>query len=162
MSAIENKPNKNWYDIIADRLPLLGHRNWIVVTDMAYPLQSKDGITTLFADEPYEKVVKAVENMIEDAPHIFAHIYRDKELEFVTEDMVPGISKLRDDISAVKATYIPHEELITLLDKASRMFNVIIIKTPLTIPYTSTFFELDCGYWDAERQKELEWRIKSL
>ena len=29
----------NWQTILQDKLPLLGHRNWIVITDMAYPLQ---------------------------------------------------------------------------------------------------------------------------
>lgn len=161
MKTDDNRVTDSWRDIIAEKLPLLGHRNWIVVTDMAYPLQSKDGINTLYTDEPYEKVVKTVAEMIEKAPHIFAHIYRDRELEFLTEDMAPGVSEFRNAVNTGNVSFVMHEELIARLDEASRMFNVIIIKTPLTIPYTSTFFELDCGYWDAERQNELEIRIKS-
>lgn len=43
--------NWNWQTILQEKLPLLGHRNWVVITDMAYPLQAKDGITTLYATE---------------------------------------------------------------------------------------------------------------
>jgi hypothetical protein len=35
------------------------------------------------------------------------------------------------------------------------MFRILIIKTELTIPYTSVFLELDCGYWDGEAEKQL-------
>ena len=31
----------SWQTILQDKLPLLGHRNWVVITDMAYPLQAK-------------------------------------------------------------------------------------------------------------------------
>ena len=44
----------DWKTFLKEELPLLGHRNWIVVTDMAYPLQTNPGIKTIFAAEPYE------------------------------------------------------------------------------------------------------------
>jgi hypothetical protein len=50
---------------------------------------------------------------------------------------------------------MPHEEIISRLDEDSRMFNVLLLKTNLTIPYTSVFIQLDCGYWDAEKEKRL-------
>jgi len=37
----------------------------------------------------------------------------------------------------------------------SSLCRVVIIKTPLTLPYTSTFFNLDCGYWDADREAKI-------
>src|ERR1039458_10655620 len=30
---------------------------------------------------------------------------------------------------------------------------MLLIKTDMTIPYTSVFFELDCGYWNAEAEQ---------
>jgi len=33
-----------WKNILARRLPELGHRNWIGVVDSAYPLQTSPGI----------------------------------------------------------------------------------------------------------------------
>jgi hypothetical protein len=36
---------------------------------------------------------------------------------------------------------------------------VVLIKTPLTIPYTSVFVELDCGYWSPESEAALRARM---
>ena len=35
------------------------------------------------------------------------------------------------------------------------MFNVLLLKTDLVIPYTSVFLQLDCGYWNAEKEARL-------
>ncbi len=43
----------NWQEKLQIRLPLIGHRNWIVVTEAAYPLQTAPGISAYregFAD----------------------------------------------------------------------------------------------------------------
>ena len=32
---------------------------------------------------------------------------------------------------------------------------IVILKTDAVLPYTSIFFELDAGYWDADREKTL-------
>ena len=153
----------SWQAELEQLLPLLGHRNWVVITDMAYPLQSGQGIKTIFADEPYPEVVAKVKGMIDGADHVFAHLYRDKELEFITEEMVPGIEAFKSQMNGIcgsDAKSVMHEDLIAKLDEAGKLFNVVIIKTPLTIPYTTTFFELDCNYWDAERAAKLDAAIK--
>ena len=158
-----SEPEEVWQSRLDAMLPLLGHRNWIVITDMAYPLQSGQGITTLFADEPYLEVLKTVNEKIKAAPHVFAHVYNDKELEFITEEMVPGIGELRSGIRSIcgpEARSVMHEELISRLDEAGKLFSVLIIKTPLTVPYTTTFFELDCAYWDSVRQSTLDSLVK--
>ena len=85
----------DWKTFLKEELPLLGHRNWIVVTDMAYPLQTNLGIKTIFAAEPYEEVVETVNSMIKEAPHVFAHIYQDEEQEAITESMAPGWDNYR-------------------------------------------------------------------
>jgi len=38
---------------------------------------------------------------------------------------------------------------------------VLIIKTPLAIPYTSLFLELDCGYWGPESEMKMREAIKA-
>ena len=104
--------DEDWNVFLEDVLPMLGHRNWIVITDMAYPLQSGQGITTLFADEPYLEVLKTVNEKIKAAPHVFAHVYNDKELEYITEEMVPGIGELRSGIRSIcgpEAQSVMHE-----------------------------------------------------
>ena len=150
---------ERWNLQLYQMMPNLGHRNWIVITDMAYPWQSGSGITTLFANEPYPAVLKEVKQMIDDSPHVFAHVYRDKELNFLTDEDVEGISTLRakmDSICGDEVQSVPHEQLIARLDEAGRLYNIVIIKTPLTMPYTTTFFQLDCAYWNGDQQKKLD------
>ena len=58
-NAIEIK-NENWRTQLAQSLPVLGHRNFIVIADSAYPLQSNPGIKTIYTGEKQIDVVKAV------------------------------------------------------------------------------------------------------
>lgn len=149
-----------WQEALKSVMPLLGHRNWIVVTDMAYPLQSKDAITTLYADEPYIEVVKEIKNILSEFPHVTPQIYQDRELSFMNDGICPGIDELKQDVSAalspLKSTMRPHEELISTLDSTAEVFKIFIIKTNLTKPYTTLFFRLDCKYWDADKQQMLD------
>jgi hypothetical protein len=50
---------------------------------------------------------------------------------------------------------MPHEQIIARLDQTAQVFRMLIIKTKLAIPYTSIFFELDCGYWTPEAEQRL-------
>ena len=149
----------DWKNILKEKMSLLGHRNWIVVTDMAYPLQTNPGILTLYSDEPYEQTVAHVAKTIEEAPHVFAHIYLDSEQKKMSESLCKGWDefqqKLGQALKLEDVKYILHEDLILKLDEISKLYQVVIIKTPLTLPYSSTFFEMDCGYWDAEREQQL-------
>lgn len=151
--------NTDFVHTLAQQLPLLGHRNWIAVTDMAYPLQSNPGITTIYTDTDFASTVKAVARLLEEAPHVRPNIYLDSEQHAMTETLCPGWDDyargLAEALDLSKAVHLPHEEIIGRLDKASKLFNTIIIKTPLTIPYSSVFFELDCAYWDAERENAI-------
>lgn len=151
--------NTDWKTVLQEKLPLLGHRNWIVVTDKAYPLQTEPGILTLYADEPYETVLAEIQQQLKKATHVYPHVYQDQELALLKEDLCPGIDTFRTNVGKVLAseTIIPiaHDELILRLDSISNLFQIIIVKTNLTMPYTSTFFELDCKYWNAQKQQSL-------
>lgn len=147
-----------WETTLAEKMPLLGHRNWIVITDMAYPLQSGAGITTLFADEPYIEVLRKVKAQIDAAPHVFAHVYHDLELEYISEADMPGVDALRREMAEIcgsEQQSVLHETLLERMDAAGKLYNIVIIKTPLTMAYTSTFFELDCAYWNGDKQTRL-------
>lgn len=150
---------KHWKNALEEILPLLGHRNWIVVTDMAYPLQTNPGIDTYYAAEPYAEVVGTVADMLGSLPNVTPHIYQDTEQLAMSEALCAGWNAYRDSLAAYmdmkEVVYVPHEDLIHRLDEVSNLYKVVIIKTSLTIPYTSTFFELDCGYWDAHREQIL-------
>jgi hypothetical protein len=64
--------------------------------------------------------------------------------------MPPGIGAYRDALAKTLANQpaqvLPHEQIIGKLDEAGKVFKVLLIKTPLTLPYTSVFFQLECGY----------------
>ena len=75
----------------------------------------------------------------------------------MTEELCLGVTAYRNSLGKVldgggKVTFLPHEELISKLDSVSKLYQVVVIKTALTLPYTSIFFELDCKYWDAVRE----------
>lgn len=136
----------------------MGHRNWIIVADMAYPKQSKEGITTIYTGENQIETVKKVLGRINAAPHIQANVYLDKELDFVNEQYAKGISTYREELEPIigkEVQKILHEELIGKLDKAAEMFNVLILKTEMVLPYASVFFELECGYWSSEAENDI-------
>jgi len=140
-------------------LPLFGHRNWIVVADSAYPAQSKPGIETIVATEDQIRVVRKVADAITACRHIRANVYADRELGFVAEDDAPGINEYRQQLGGALygscVNYMQHEQIIAKLDQSAQVFRILVIKTDMTIPYTSVFFELDCGYWNAESEQRL-------
>ena len=140
-------------------LQLYGHRNWIVVADSAYPAQSKPGIETIVVGEDQIPVVQKVLDVIVTARHVRANVYTDRELSFVAENDAPGIEDYRRQLDAElygsRVLELPHEQIIAKLDKSAEVFNIVIIKTDMIIPYTSVFFELDCGYWTAEAEEHL-------
>lgn len=146
-------------DALKQILPLLGHRNWIVVTDAAYPLQTAPGIRTISMDAAQQEVVGEVKKLLDLQEHVRPVVYLDKELEFVTEEAAPGITAYRKNLAAILSTSqplsLPHEELIAKLGQAGASFQIVIIKTRGTLPYSSVFFELDCAYWSAGREQNL-------
>lgn len=149
----------DWKAHLAGLLPLFGHRNWIVVADSAYPAQSRPGIETMVAGADQLQVVCHVLEAISSAAHVRANVYTDKELAFVSDADAPGIADYRRELAATlkgaHVTHFQHEQIIAKLDQAAEVFRVLIIKSDMTIPYTSVFFELDCGYWNADAEERL-------
>ncbi|WP_415910101.1 RbsD/FucU domain-containing protein [Oleiharenicola sp. Vm1] len=154
-----------WTDKLRAELPLLGHRNWIVVVDSAYPLQTAPGIETVFVAADQLEVVKTLLAELARTTHVQPTIYTDLELGYVAEKNAPGINTYRAALAKLLAGQpvqsLPHEEIIGKLDEAGKKFRVLIFKTPLTKPYTSVFFELQCGYWNAESEQQLRDAIKA-
>lgn len=148
-----------WELELQRRLALFGHRNWIVVADAAYPAQSNPGIETIAAGTDQLPILEAVLGRIAASAHVRANIYIDQELEFLEEQDAPGIASYRRELRAllkdIGAQKLPHEQIIARLDQCAKVFKVLIIKTNLTLPYTSVFLELDCGYWSADAENRL-------
>jgi D-ribose pyranose/furanose isomerase RbsD len=149
----------DWKETLKQQLPLLGHRNWIVVADSAYPLQTAPGIETIYVNAGQIEVVKGVLAELAKTQHVKPTIFTDKELKFVAEANAPGIGTYRDELAKIlsgkESQVLPHDEIIGKLDEAGKTFKVLLIKTPLTMPYTSVFFQLECGYWNAASEKQL-------
>ncbi len=155
----------DWKSQLSATLPLFGHRNWIVVADSAYPAQSSPGIETIVSGADQLHVVRHVVDAISSCAHIRANVYADNELEYVPEIDAPGISDYRRGLEVVlhgaRVGFIPHNQIIAKLDQSAQLFRILIIKTEMTIPYTSVFFELDCGYWNAEAEQRLRESISA-
>jgi D-ribose pyranose/furanose isomerase RbsD len=159
MSDVAAVKQPAWISHLAEIVPLFGHRNWIVVADAAYPAQSRPGIETIAVSESQPDAVTSVLAAITAALHIRPIIHLDAELDFVRETDAPGVAEYRQQIgkilSGCPVQRLPHEKIIARLDQAAHVFRVLIVKTPMTIPYTSVFFELDCGYWNADAEQRL-------
>ena len=155
----------NWEQILRDRLQLYGHRNWLVIADSAYPAQSRRAIETMVADEEQITVLKRVFAILRGCKHIKPRIYTDGELRFVAEEDAPGISSYRQELGGLlqgrEVNVLPHEQIISNMDRAGELFRVLIVKTNMRVPYTSVFFEMDCGYWNAQAEKRLRAALKS-
>ncbi|HZU24701.1 MAG TPA: RbsD/FucU domain-containing protein [Bryobacteraceae bacterium] len=159
-----NLPGADWEQTLQQRLPLYGHRNWIVIADSAYPAQSRDGIETIVSNADHFDVLQKVLAAIGASKHVAPIIYTDKELGFVREENAPGVSAYREHLAKMlegrTVNTLPHMDIIRKLDETAQTFRVLIIKTTLTIPYTSVFLQLDCAYWgpDAERRLRTDMR----
>ena len=153
------KSAPQWKEVLLDCLPRYGHRNWIVVADSAYPAQSRPGIETIVSGAGQLEAVSKVLDAVNATRHVRANVYLDQELAFLKEASVPGISRYREQLddllkSASKTT-LPHEQIIAKLDQTAQLFRVLIVKTEMTMPYTTVFFELGCGYWNDKEEQEL-------
>jgi len=149
----------DWRAELAASLPLLGHRNWIVVADAAYPEQISPGIDTIATGAGQIEAVRAVLEALDGARHVSPIIHIDAEMGHLQEAWAPGIGAYREQLAQVlgarPVNTLPHEEIIARLGEAGRAFRVLILKTTLAVPYTSVFFQLDCGYWSPENEARL-------
>jgi len=155
-----------WWRTLTDELPVMGHRNWIVIADSAYPAQSRAGIETVYTGGDQLAVTRAVLAALDRTRHVRPVVYLDSELQYVPEKDAPGINRYREGLKRRlgnrTVNTLPHEEIIAKLDKAGEVFRILILKTDLTIPYTSVFLQLDCGYWSSEAEQRLRDAIKAV
>jgi len=149
----------DWRTTVERELPLLGHRNWVVIVDSAYPLQSSPGVETLETGATQEDVVRAVLESLSASTHVAPDVFMDAELPYVPEKEAPGVTEYRNNLPEIlgkhSVTSMPHEELIKMLGESGKTFHVLILKTTMTIPYTSVFLRLGCKYWNDADEKEL-------
>lgn len=153
----------DWRSRLNEELPLLGHRNWIAVVDSAYPLQTSEGIETIETDGEQLDVVRTVLDALGRTKHVRPVIFTDSELQLIPENDARGVTAYRESLTTMLkmsgAQSLPHEQIISKLDEAGKTFHILVLKTRMTIPYTSVFMRLDCGYWSDEQEKRLRERM---
>ncbi len=159
MNAGVRVKSEEWEIELSRRLPLFGHRNWIVVADSAYPAQSNPGIETIVTGADHFHVLGKTMEAIAASRHVRANVYTDLELKAVSEADAPGIGNYRQQLTSLlhgaAARELEHEQIIAKLDQSAKVFRILLLKTNLTIPYTSVFFELDCAYWSAASEERM-------
>ncbi|HEV2486466.1 MAG TPA: hypothetical protein VGT08_13110 [Terracidiphilus sp.] len=155
----------DWKAKVAATMPLLGHRNWILIVDSAYPLQSSPGVETLETNASQIDVVQSVLNTINSSIHVRPDIYMDAELPFVQDQDAPGASAYRKQIADVLHAYtvesVLHDKIILNIGETGSQFHVLVLKSNMTIPYSSVFIRLDCKYWSADAEKRMREMMKA-
>jgi len=147
-----------WKPRLSTELPLLGHRNWILIVDSAYPLQSSPGVETIDTGSSQLDVVRYVLNVVNHSIHVRPDVFMDAELPFVPDNDAPGASAYRTAIAAVLKGYavqsVLHDKIISTIGQTGSQFHVLVLKSTMTVPYSSVFIRLNCRYWgdDAEQR----------
>jgi RbsD / FucU transport protein family len=160
LAAQHARPANDWRERLKEELPLLGHRNWIAIVDSAYPFQTSAGIETVETNTDQLDVIGQVLDELSKVKHVRSVFFTDRELKFVPEVDAKGVTAYRDALAKLLSAKgqiesLPHEQIISRLDEAGRTFHVLVLKTTMTIPYTSVFMRLDCGYWTDDDEKRL-------
>ena len=103
----------DWKRELAARLPLYGHRNWILVVDKAFPFQAASGITYLDSEASLSTVLSHVLETIEDSPHVKPDVYQDAEFSLIDDQLALGSDDFKQQIQALlngRPVYsLPHE-----------------------------------------------------
>ncbi len=157
--AKEPVTQSDWKQQLNKEIPLLGHRNWILVVDKAFPLQNAEGVITLDTQNELLDVLQYTLNQVRNASHIKPIIYTDKELGFITRELVPEIDDYRKSLTGIignsNIQVLLHDSVFVKIDEASKLFKTLVLKTNETIPYSSVFIQLDCKYWSPDQESQL-------
>jgi len=149
----------SWKNVLAEELPLLGHRNWILVVDKAFPAQNAAGIQVVNTGEELLPVLKYTLDQISRSTHVKPIIYTDRELNFITPALESGIDlykkSLQEILDGAETQTILHDTVFTKIDAASKLFKILVLKTEGTIAYSSVFLNLDCKYWGGVKEAAL-------
>lgn len=148
-------PAPDWRAELARLLPLYGHRNWIVVSDAAFPAQV-GAVEIVATREDLLAVVRDVITAVGEAPHVRPVVWLDAELNALTEELAPGVEQTREALTQalrnVPTASVMHADLLDRLADVATTYQVLVLKTTGVVPYSSVFIELDCGYWSARNE----------
>lgn len=153
-----------WKDAIAVQTSQLGYRNWIVVAEASFPAHSRTGIRQINSYQEAPVVLEEVLRALEQTEHVRPRLYVCRELRAVENDYAPGIEDYRKNIRAAmhgrETTELEQSSLMTLIQDATKSFDVLVVRTSTALPYSSVFLELEPGYWDGESEDHLRSQIQ--
>lgn len=146
-----------WQARLEQIVPLLGHRDWILIVDSAYPLQTTTGVETVETNAGHIEVIGTVLSGLDHSIHVRPIVYMDAELPFVPEQDAPGVTAYRKALKGIMAgravQSLPHKQIAGKID-SGKSFR-LVLKTRMTVPYTSIFLQLDCKYWNDAAEQQL-------
>ncbi|MCW1887167.1 RbsD/FucU family protein [Luteolibacter flavescens] len=155
---------RGWRDELAMRTSQLGYRNWIVIAEASFPAHSRSGVRQITADAEIPEVVDEVLRTLERTEHVTPRIYVAREMRSVENDYAPGIEdfrkRLQPAMHAHETTELEQQSLMTLMEDSNKTFEVLVIRTPTALPYTSVFMELQPGYWNADSESALREKLE--
>ena len=160
----DKSASKPWMSVVRNEMGNLGARNWIVISEAAFPIQSRRGLKVLKVDADIPEVLDGVETIIEETHHVKPRLFISAEFANVPYDYAPGIDAHKKELNKAlhgrKMIRLDNEMLMRLLSDTSKIYRVLVLKTRTAIPYSSLFIELGSGYWDAESESVLRARMR--
>lgn len=164
-SCVDRSEPKPYLGVLRNELGYLGARNWVVISEAAFPIQSRRGVRVVQLDADIPDVLEAVEDVIEEKHHLKPRVYVTEELDNVPYDYAPGIrahkKKLEECLHGRETVRLDNAMLMSLLNDTSKTYRVLVLKTRTALPYSSVFIELGSGYWDAESEAALRRNIEN-
>ena len=158
------KSDQSWKGAVDRQAGQLGYRNWIVIAEASFPAHSRPGMRQVNATAEIPEVVDYVLQTLEQTENVKPQMYVTRELRAVENDFAPGIDehrkRLQNSLHGHETTELDQQSLLTLLEDANRSFDVLVIRTPTALPYSSVFLELQPGYWDVDSEARLRNRIE--
>ena len=83
------------------------------------------------------------------------------EVGVLTDADIENYKKeLANNLKGIEPQTLLHDSVFVKIDKASKLFQIIVLKTEEVIPYSSVFIQLDCRYWSGEKEKALRELMK--
>lgn len=164
LGCVGVKNDKGWKGEVDHQAGQLGYRNWIVIAEASFPAHSRPGVRQVNASADVPEVVDYVLKSLEQTENVRPQVYVTRELRSVDNDFAPGIDdhrkRLQEALHGHETTELEQQSLLALLEDANSSFDVLVIRTPTALPYTSVFLELQPGYWDSESENALRDRIE--
>ena len=164
LGCADLRQEPEWKAAINRQVGQLGYRNWIVIAEASFPAHSRPGVRQVSASVEIPEALDYVLGTLEQTETVRPQIYVPRELRSVENDFAPGIDEFRKQLSGSlhghEPTELDQQSLLTLLEDANRSFDVLVIRTPTALPYSSVFLELRPGYWDVDSETRLRDRIE--